>query len=77
MILLTNDDGIDAPGLVALRKAFAKEGDVIVAAPDRPRSAASASLTLYEPVVVRRSEENGVLCYAVSGTPADSAKIAL
>ncbi|HUK51996.1 MAG TPA: 5'/3'-nucleotidase SurE, partial [Candidatus Binatia bacterium] len=49
-ILLTNDDGISAPGLRALVAALEGLGDVYVAAPDRERSAAAQSITLLDPV---------------------------
>ena len=78
-ILLCNDDGINAPGIVALADALGALGQVTVVAPDMERSAASNSLTLSQPLRVRevsfpvRVEK----AYAVSGTPADCAKIAL
>ena len=76
-ILLTNDDGISAPGLAAIADVLVGIGDLVVVAPDRPRSAASSAITLYEPLIVRRSDRNGVRSYSVSGTPADAAKLAL
>jgi len=68
-ILLTNDDGIRADGLQALRRALLRRGHrVEVAAPDRERSAASQSLTITRPLRVRTLED-GV--HSIDGTPAD------
>ena len=59
--LLTNDDGIDAPGLQALT-AFAKElGEVIVVAPDGPRSGFSHCATMYESMELRQIDGNAML----------------
>ncbi len=78
-ILLCNDDGINAPGIVALADALAALGQVTVVAPDMERSAASNSLTLSQPLRVREVSFPGRVekAFAVSGTPADCAKIAL
>jgi 5'-nucleotidase len=73
-ILLSNDDGIEAPGLHALAAALRSLGRVTISAPDQPRSAASSSITLYEPVTAREVAPG---CWAVSGTPADAVKLAL
>ncbi|MDX2204256.1 MAG: 5'/3'-nucleotidase SurE [Hyphomicrobiaceae bacterium] len=69
-ILLTNDDGIDAPGLHALRQ-IARElsDDVWVIAPESNQSGASHSLTLHEPLRMRQLDERA---FAVRGTPTDS-----
>ena len=53
-ILLSNDDGILAPGLIALRQAVADMGKVTVVAPDSPQSAAGHSITLQHPLTVQR-----------------------
>lgn len=68
-ILLTNDDGIDAPGLHALRQ-IARElsDDVWVIAPESNQSGASHSLTLHEPLRMRQLDERA---FAVRGTPTD------
>ncbi|MEJ2639104.1 MAG: 5'/3'-nucleotidase SurE [Desulfosarcinaceae bacterium] len=77
-ILLTNDDGIHAPGLWALRAAFAAHGEVTVVAPDRERSAVGHGITLHTPL---RSTEmvvnGGHRGIAVNGKPADCVKLAL
>ncbi|MDX2021798.1 MAG: 5'/3'-nucleotidase SurE [Deltaproteobacteria bacterium] len=73
LILLSNDDGIGAPGLAALIAAVEDLGDVIVAAPDRERSAASHSITLNSPL---RVDEIAPQRYAIDGTPVDCIYIA-
>jgi 5'-nucleotidase len=67
-ILVTNDDGYDAPGLLALAAALEPVGRVIVVAPDRERSGAGHALTLGRPLRVR---ETGAGRYRVDGTPTD------
>lgn len=77
-ILLTNDDGIHAPGLRKLAAALAAEHHITVVAPDRERSAASHSLTLDRPLTVKSIEaENMGNCrmYAVNGTPVDCVRL--
>jgi 5'-nucleotidase len=69
-ILLTNDDGIDAPGLHALRQIAAElSDDVWVVAPETNQSGAGHSLTLHEPLRLRQLDARA---YAVRGTPTDS-----
>lgn len=76
MILITNDDGINASGLWALYDAFLKIDTVSVIAPDRERSAVGHGITLHEPIRADRVEIPGSGSgYAVSGTPADCIKI--
>jgi 5'-nucleotidase len=68
-ILLTNDDGIDAPGLHALRQIAAElSDDVWVVAPEVNKSGAGHSLSLNEPLRMRQLDDRG---YAVRGTPTD------
>ena len=76
-LLLTNDDGIHAPGLAALIKAVRDLGDVVVVAPDREQSGMGASFTLHRPVRVRKLRTRGVKLYSVDGTPGDSVIVAL
>ncbi len=74
-ILLTNDDGINAEGLTALRNiAFSLSDDVWVCAPEAEQSGASRALTLSDPVRVRKLDER---TFAVSGTPTDCVRLAL
>jgi len=67
-ILVTNDDGIQSPGLAALEQALSGLGQVIVVAPDREMSATSHCITLNQPVRYHQLSANR---YAVQGTPAD------
>lgn len=77
-ILLTNDDGIYAPGLRAMRTALKELGDVIVVAPASEQSAVGHSITLLHPLVVQDVWEDGEhLGYAVDGKPADCVKLGL
>lgn len=73
-ILLSNDDGCQAPGLRCLMAAVSGHAEVTVVAPDRNRSGASNSLTLERPLRVRH-EADGVMC--VDGTPTDCVHIAI
>jgi len=67
-ILLTNDDGIDSPGLAAVRSALEEEHDVWVLAPDSERSAMSHYITVKDPVRCVQVEEQA---FTSSGSPAD------
>ena len=73
-ILVSNDDGYMARGIVALAEALAEIAEVILMAPDRNHSGASNSLTLHSPLRVRQVEENR---YFVNGTPSDCVHLAL
>jgi 5'-nucleotidase len=73
LILLTNDDGVSAPGLQALRTALLPLGAVHVVAPDREVSACSHGLTRR----ALRAERVGEASYAVDGTPADCVSLAV
>jgi 5'-nucleotidase len=68
IILLSNDDGIFAPALRALRQQLSGLGRVITVAPDRDQSATSHSLTLHRPFRIHRHDED---VYSVDGTPTD------
>ena len=78
-ILISNDDGIFAPGLAALVRAFAAAGHtVFVAAPDSQRSAASHSMTLFHPLTAKESGVAGAAkAWAIDGTPVDCVKLAV
>lgn len=73
-ILVSNDDGVMAPGIAILAKELSTVADIEVMAPDRNRSGASNSLTLSRPLRVRR-HDNGY--YSVEGTPTDCVHLAL
>ena len=73
-ILVSNDDGVYAPGIRVLAEYMARGGEIAVVGPDRNRSAASHSLTLHNPLRVTQLE-NGY--FAVNGTPTDSVHLAV
>ena len=76
-ILLTNDDGILAPGLYALYQALRELAEVSVVAPDSEKSAVGHAITISDPLRVSEFEKNGTFFgHAVTGTPADCVKIA-
>lgn len=74
VILVSNDDGIHAPGIAALAAALARVGEVWVVAPDRERSAVGHALTLHRPLTV---DQLGPRRFAVNGTPSDCVNLAL
>ena len=73
-ILISNDDGYLAPGIIALTEALASIAEIVVVAPDSNRSASSNSLTLERPLFVIRAQDN---VYHVNGTPSDCVHVAL
>jgi len=76
-ILLSNDDGINAKGIEAMRTALEKVAEVFVVAPETEMSAVGHAITITDPLRVRRVMRNGSLFgIAVDGTPADCVKIA-
>lgn len=76
-ILLSNDDGIFAPGLYAMYQALKEIADVSVVAPDSEKSAVGHAITLSDPLRVTHFEKfDSFLGHAVKGTPADCVKIA-
>ena len=76
-ILITNDDGIDAGGLVRLTEAAKDFGEVWVVAPAHQRSAASHSITLREALYVKECDfpVSGVKAFSCSGLPADCVRV--
>lgn len=79
LILVTNDDGITAPGIRALIAIMLEIGEVVVVAPDKPQSATGHSITINNTLYVNRiSAENAVITeYSCSGTPVDCVKFAV
>ena len=78
LILLSNDDGVNAKGLNELIRALRGLGEIIVMAPDGPRSGASGSITSEHPVrYYKVREEEDLTVYKCSGTPVDCVKLAL
>ena len=80
-ILITNDDGVHAKGIRALAMELHKEHEVMIVAPSAERSGASHSLTYQVPLLAKKLRPEGVPqeipIYAVSGSPADCAKLGL
>ncbi len=73
-ILITNDDGIHSPGIIALQQAMQEIGETIVIAPDRDNSAVSHSLTMNRPLKIHKLADN---FYTVNGTPTDCVALGL
>ena len=74
-VLVSNDDGVDAPGIRHLAQALREAGHAVtVVAPDRDRSGASKSLTVYQP---QRAHRRGEDTWSVAGTPTDCVHLAL
>ena len=73
-ILLSNDDGYTAPGLLAMARHLRTAHEVDIVAPDRNRSAASNSLTILTPLRIQRHEDGAISC---DGTPTDCVHLAL
>lgn len=83
-ILLSNDDGVEAPGLRALAEALSPLGEVIVCAPDREQSASSHSISLHRPLRIdqvpswpRPDGTGEIVRYCVDGTPTDAVYLAV
>ena len=74
LILLSNDDGVRAPGIQALADALTGVADLVIAAPDRERSAAAHAISLDHPLRAEQVESN---VYAIDGTPVDCVYLAL
>lgn len=81
LILVSNDDGIEAPGLLSLAAAMDDVGEVVVVAPETEQSAVGHSITLREPVRARswpfRIPSGVIRAFAVSGTPVDCIKLGI
>ena len=76
-ILVTNDDGVESRGLLALKQALEPIGDVTVVAPDTNQSAVGHTKTLMRPLRVReRTLADGSLAYSVDGSPTDAVSLA-
>lgn len=76
-ILLTNDDGIHAPGLWALHRVLSNGHEVTVVAPDRERTGVGHAITLHQPLRATAVSVDAADAYAVNGTPADCIKLAV
>lgn len=75
-VLITNDDGIHAHGLLALHRVLSREHEVHVVAPEFEQSAVGHAITLTDPIKVKTVRKNGTFFgWAVGGTPADCVRI--
>lgn len=78
LILITNDDGIDAPGIHFLAQSAAKLGDVFIVAPAGPRSGMSSAMTVNSPLRIKQRDDLGLQnVFTIDGTPVDCVKLAL
>src|SRR5512136_763236 len=75
-ILITNDDGIEAPGILALAEALRPLGAVTVAAPTANRSGVSHGVTSDRPIAVQTSERGGQRWFAIDALPATCVRLA-
>jgi 5'-nucleotidase len=76
LILISNDDGINAPGIYALADEMKKDADIVVVAPDTQQSAVGHALTVSSPLRAELYEKNSkYFGYAVNGTPGDCVKL--
>ncbi len=78
LILVTNDDGVTAPGIRKLVNIAKKFGDVIVVAPDSPQSGMGHAITISKPLRLDKTDFHGEIeSYQCSGTPVDCVKLAV
>jgi 5'-nucleotidase len=78
LLLLSNDDGVNAKGLNVLMEALRPLGDIVVVAPDGPRSGFAGAITSDRPLVLKTiKSEEGLTVMSCSGTPVDCVKLAL
>jgi 5'-nucleotidase len=78
LILITNDDGFMAKGIEALIESVQDLGEIIVVAPDGPRSGMSGAITSLQPLRVHlEKEEEGLKIYSSTGTPVDCVKLGI
>ncbi len=79
LILVTNDDGITAPGIQTLIAVMSELGTVVVVAPDKPQSAMGHAITINNTLYINKISEDDALItqYSCSGTPVDCVKIAV
>lgn len=78
-ILITNDDGINAPGIYSLAKEISKKHNVIIVAPREQKSASSHSISIHTPIRIKEEKLEGLNCraYSIVGTPADCTQAGL
>jgi len=78
LLLLTNDDGVQALGLISLIEAVRPLGEIVVVAPDSPRSGMSSAITAFNPIrATLLKKEEGLTVYSCTGTPVDCVKLGM
>lgn len=77
LLLITNDDGVDSPGIHALARSVADLGELRIVAPSGQRSWVGKAITRHDPIAVDRVERAGFEMLAVDGTPADCSQIGI
>ncbi|HEY4799896.1 MAG TPA: 5'/3'-nucleotidase SurE, partial [Bacteroidia bacterium] len=78
LILVTNDDGITSPGILALSNEMKELGEVVVIAPDKPQSGVGHAITINSTLRVTKTKFHSVSVeYSISGTPVDCVKMAV
>lgn len=78
LILIANDDGVSAQGIMVLTRLMCRLGEVVVMAPDSARSGSACAITTHGTVRLERvSAQPGLTVYSCSGTPSDCVKLAL
>jgi 5'-nucleotidase len=75
LILVTNDDGISAPGILALVEVMSNLGEVVIVAPDKPQSGMGHAITINNTLFLSKTNTHDVVSYSCSGTPADCVKL--
>ncbi len=75
LVMVTNDDGVQSNGIIALAGAAAKHAEAIIVAPEQPQSATALSMTFHKPLRVTKVRREKFECYAVSGSPGDCVMI--
>jgi 5'-nucleotidase len=76
-ILVSNDDGADAPGIAALAETLSRIGTVTVAAPSQSRSGVSHGMTFSGPITVQKTAKNGMTWYVIDALPATCVRLGL
>src|SRR5262245_21100532 len=78
VILITNDDGVTAPGLLSLIEAVKDLGKIVVVAPDKPQSGMGHAITIGQPLRLHKVNlGEGVEAWSCTGTPVDCVKLAV
>src|SRR5438105_12034820 len=77
LVMVTNDDGVQSPGIIALAEALSDFARVVIVGPEGPQSAAGMSLTFHKPLRVNTVTVGKWACHAISGSPADSIMVGI